>query len=545
MSCGVATRLRLTGQGGSPKWRCGFESGSIGENARLRMLLDLALGPLTEPLTGRHWDRGAVVEQWRRRLRFHARNGLAPGDRVFLCYGNTLEFFVDLVALWSLGACVVPIDARLTAFEIETLAEAASPRFAVWDGVPDAGLGRALAATGVGVLDANEAAAEAPYDGRAPSSSLHLDDAALILFTSGTTGAPKGVVHTHRSLRARWISLRQCLGLEVFRRTLCLLPTHFGHGLICNSLFPWLSGQHLFILPAFRPEVVLQLGPLLDEHRITFLSSVPAVWRLALKAAQPPRVPSLQRLFCGSAPLSAHLWTEIRRWTGTDAVWNAYGITETGSWLAGTSMADFTPEDGLVGEAWGGVVRVMRTRDAGAQLGEQEPCLPGENGHVWVNTPALMNGYLGRDDLTAEVVSAGWFLTGDIGFVDDRGWLYLRGREREEINKGGMKVYPGDVDAVAERFAETVDACTFAIEDPLLGEEIGVAVVLRKNDEETLRSLHHWMAERLAKHQMPKRWYVVDEIPRSSRGKVNRAGVAATCGTLRPVDLRGLLRQPG
>jgi acyl-CoA synthetase (AMP-forming)/AMP-acid ligase II len=508
------------------------------------MLLDLTPGPLTEPLTGRHWDRATVVAQWRRRLTYFTRNGLAAGDRVFLCYGNKPEFFVDLIALWSLGACAVPIDARLTAFEIETLAEAASPRFSLWDGIADVGLSRALAGAGVEVLDANEAASELPYDGSPPGSSIHLDRDALILFTSGTTGTPKGVVHTHRSLRARWISLRQSLGLDVFRRTLCLLPTHFGHGLICNALFPWLSGQHLFILPAFRPDIILQLGSLLDTHEITFMSSVPTVWRLALRAAKPPSASTLRRVFCGSAPLSAHLWTDIRKWTGTDAVWNAYGITETGSWLAGTSIGDFAPEDGLVGDAWGGVVRVLRTRDAGAQLGEHEICAPGENGYVWVNTPALMRGYLGRDDLTAEVVSAGWFLTGDIGCIDDRGRLYLRGREREEINKGGMKVYPSDVDAVVERFAETLDVCTFAVEDALLGEDIGMALVLRSADEMTLRSLHHWMVQRLAKHQMPRSWYLVDEIPRTSRGKINRAAVASSCAALAAVDLRRLLRQP-
>jgi acyl-CoA synthetase (AMP-forming)/AMP-acid ligase II len=96
-------------------------------------------------------------------------------------------------------------------------------------------------------------------------------------------------VHTHRSLRARWIGLRQALDVESFRRTLCLLPTHFGHGLICNCLFPWLSGCDLFVTPPFQPDLLMRLGSLVDEHRITFLSSVPSMWRVALKLARPPR----------------------------------------------------------------------------------------------------------------------------------------------------------------------------------------------------------------------------------------------------------------
>src|SRR6185295_15571857 len=128
-------------------------------------------------------------------------------------------------------------------------------------------------------------------------------------------------------------------------------------------------------------------------------------------------------------------------------------------------------------------------------------------GYVWVNTPALMKGYLDNDELTRKVVCQGWFFTGDIGLKDDRGLLYLRGREREEINKGGMKVYPGDVDAVVERFDGTVDVCTFAITDALLGEEVGIAVVLESADPATIGRLHAWVERHLAKHQMPKRWY--------------------------------------
>ena len=140
---------------------------------------------------------------------------------------------------------------------------------------------------------------------------------------------------------------------------------------------------------------------------------------------------------CGSAPLSASLWRSIQEWTGAREVFNAYGITETGSWLAGTTVGDFEPEDGLVGEAWGGVVRILRSRKTSTPPGLAEPCRAGESGYVWVNTPALMRGYLDRDDLTEQVVSQGWFMTGDIGLLDERGRLYLRGREREEINRGG------------------------------------------------------------------------------------------------------------
>ncbi|HEY1726010.1 MAG TPA: class I adenylate-forming enzyme family protein [Steroidobacteraceae bacterium] len=508
------------------------------------MFLDLHVGSLVEPLTGRRWDREHIQDAFARRRAYYGAHHLATGDRVFLHYGNSCEFFVDLLAIWTLGGCAVPIDPRLTSFEIETLARAAAPAFSVWNEAPEAVLRDTLSALGITLLQAVPVGAPSAPARLEPqrSGTLKLDTPALILFTSGTTGQPKGVVHTHRSLRARWMGLRQALDIKSFERTLCLLPTHFGHGLICNCLFPWLSGRDLYITPPFRPEVLLQLGSLLDEHGITFMSSVPSIWRLALKTAKPPRLGQLKQVFCGSAPLSAYLWKGIQEWTGAGRIVNAYGITETGSWVAGTTVDDVVPEDGLIGVPWGAVIQILKSSSTEVPPAEATACAFGESGYVWLNTPALMQGYLDRDDLTEKVVSQGWFFTGDIGLIDDRGLLYLRGREREEINKGGMKIYPTDIDTVAEQYEHTLDVCTFAYEEPLYGESIGIAVVLRDAGDEHFRGLFRWLKRHLAQFQMPQRWYVTDQIPRSSRGKVNRSAIASMCANLTAVDHAALMR---
>ena len=507
---------------------------------RERVALAGNTGLLIEPLSGKRWDATEVSRRVDERLTYYRERGFARGDRVFIHFGNCNEFFAELLAVWQAGGCAIPIDTRLSAFEIETLAGWARPRFSAWLGEADPTVGSPLRRLGIELVNATEQPSHTAPTG--PAADWRLDDDALILFTSGTTGQPKGVVHTHRSLLARWTSLRDHLGLDTFRRSLCLLPTHFGHGLICNCLFPWLSGSDLYLLPPFKAEVVADLAHVVDEHQITFMSSVPTVWRLAQRISKPPQTRSLQSVFVGSAPLSALLWDTVRAWSGTQHVFNSYGITETGSWLAGTTVPDFEPEDGLVGVAWGGVLSVLSSSDPAAVGSSDAIRKPGESGHVWVRTPALMRGYLDRDDLTAKVVNRGWFLTGDIGLVDDRGWLYLRGREREEINKGGMKVYPADIDAVIERFRATTDVCTFAYPEALIGEDVGVAVVLADAADATVLDLFDWTSRHLARHQLPQRWYVLPEIPRSSRGKVNRASVAERCASLTPLNLAALRR---
>lgn len=500
------------------------------------MFLDLNVGQIVEPISGRKWTQEDIHHEIAKRTARFQRHGLARGHRVFMPFGNRLEFFAELIAIWRLGACAIPIDARLTAYEITTLVGAALPHMAVVDDATDSSVVDALAAAGVATVNTTDTGDEEVSVGM----SL-LDDDALILFTSGSTGAPKGVVHTHRSLRARWVSLRDHLGVEAFARSLCMLPTHFGHGLICNSLYPWLAGQDLYITPPFRPDIIMKLGAMIDEHQITFMSSVPSIWRLALKLSRPPQGGSMRRVHCGSAPLSAHVWESIRKWTGTQQVCNSYGITETGSWVAGLNDASCAAEDGLIGQGWGAVIKVLNTDDTSKPLDSSMECPVGESGYVWLNTPALMKGYFQRDDLTSKAVNDGWFLTGDIGLIDENGQLVLRGRERDEINKGGMKIYPSDVDTVVEQFEHASDVCTFALDDEIYGQNVAMAVVLSKQDDATIRSLYQWMTGRLAEPKMPQRWWIVEDIPRTSRGKINRDQVKQYCLERDAIDLVGIL----
>lgn len=502
------------------------------------MYLERRLGRLADAVTGRTWESGEVRRQILRRASYYQRRGVTRGERVLLQLGNCPEFFADLLSVWLLGAQAVPVDARSTAFELGKLVEAAEARFTIVD---DSTESQSAVGDGMTAMNAREAPS-GDHGSLFLDGSLSMDDEALILFTSGSTGEPKGVVHTHRSLWARWATLQAVLGVAAFERTLCMLPTNFGHGLICNCLFPWLAGCDLFIAPAFRTDVVMRLGRLLDAHRITFMSSVPALWNLALRVSPPPAGGTLRRIHVGSAPLSAALWRKVMDWSQAPEVHNAYGITETGSWTAGTTGRIEIPEDGLIGTPWGATLRICRARTPG-ELAEAEECGANDEGTIWLSTPALMKGYFRRDDLTAAAVSRGWLMTGDIGVRDDAGRVFLRGRERDEINKGGMKVFPADVDAIAQDVEGVSDVCAFGIEDSVYGENVALAVVLERASPTNIRALYERLSAHLAAHKRPVRWYLLEEIPRSSRGKIDRRKVRDLCAPRAPLDLSDMLKQ--
>jgi len=250
------------------------------------------------------------------------------------------------------------------------------------------------------------------------------------------------------------------------------------------------------VTPPFRPDMILRLGSLIDAHGITFLSSVPALWHLALKLSPAPGGRTLERVHVGSAPLGAALWRDVQQWAGIREVWNAYGITETGSWVAGTSGGAFAPADGLIGPPWGAEIRIARAAGPAPPLAPDQAAAPGAAGPVWLRTAGLMRGYLDRPDLTAAVVRDGWFATGDVGCLDERGWLHLSGRERDEINKSGLKVHPADIDLLVAGFPGVADVCTFGVEDRLHGQEVAIAVVLEDEGDAALAALYRWLRQR-------------------------------------------------
>jgi oxalate---CoA ligase len=435
--------------------------------------------------------------------------GISSGERVVLSCATGLAFFIDLFAIWRRGAVVVCVPPSLTAGEREHVGRFVHPRLWI-GGIPPSGISSLEPAC----LDAN-----LEVKGTAKAEPVLIDEPALILLTSGTTGTPKGVVHTHRSLQSRMSLNLAHIDRSDLATGLNLLPLHFGHGLIGNCLTVLAAGGRLILQPNPGIDGLSRLGETIDRFDVTFLSSVPAFWRVVLKVSRPPSGGTLRRVHVGSSPLSAELWTAICEWCGIRRVVNMYGITETANWIAGHSAEVGPIIDGLVGRAWGGSIRVRTETGIFATQGR---------GELFVATPSLMAGYFGQTE-TAEVLAGGWFATGDLGELDSQGRIRLIGRLRDDVNRGGVKVSCDEIDMLMERHPSVREACAFPIEDPAAGEIIGVAIVVEDGHNLDFANLRDWCVRRIRSEAVPDRFFNVTTLPQNDRGKRDRRRVRAQC----------------
>jgi oxalate---CoA ligase len=468
----------------------------------IRMFAFSRLGGILDLGLGLRWDRAALEREVASRAGILSRQGIGRGALIAIAHDGSAHFFADLLAVWTLGATAACLDSGLTPSEFKTVIEFAEPAAILTDGnvvTADSKI------TVLQLADSQSAAMIAP--------AWELDDPALVLFTSGTTGDPKGVVLTFRALLARLSLNVAAIGERALAQTLVTLPTHFGHGLIGNALTPLSAGGNIVLHPRGMP-LAQNLGRLIDEHGITFMSSVPALWRMALKLGHPPSKDSLLRVHIGSAPLSAGLWSEVVAWSRAEVV-NCYGMTETANWIAGASSKTDGIEEGLVGKMWGGEAGVMNDGDHA----------PAGEGEIVLQSPSLMSGYFRRPDLTAAVWRDGWFHTGDRGSIDKGGNIHITGRIKDEINRAGFKVQPAEIDRLLESHPAIAKACAFGVADPVAGESVAAAVALVEGAVETTESLRAWCEARLRREVVPERWFIVSDLPHNDRGKIDRNAV--------------------
>ena len=353
------------------------------------------------------------------------------------------------------------------------------------------------------------------------------DDVALLLHTSGTTSRPKLVPLTHRNLTASARQIQMTLELTGADRCLSVMPLFHIHGLIGATLSSIAAGGSVVCTPGFQAPKFLGW---LEEFQPTWYTAVPTMHQSILARAILARARVQARAVSGgrlrfirssSAPLPPQVMAELERVCGAPVI-ESYGMTEASHQIASNPLPPAVRKLRSVGRPAGPEIAVMNARGN---------LLPhGATGEVVIRGQSVTAGYGDNPAANREAFCDGWFRTGDEGYFDADGYLFLTGRLKEIINRGGEKISPREVDEVLLDHPAVAQTVTFALPDEKLGEDVGAAVVLRDGATVGELELKEFAAARLADFKVPRRIVILDEIPRGATGKLQRIGLAQKLG---------------
>jgi malonyl-CoA/methylmalonyl-CoA synthetase len=430
-----------------------------------------------------------------------AAHGVRAGDTVLVATPRDWLSLDLLLGAWRLGAVVLPVNERATADERAWILDDARPKACAWPEDAERIAGEVAAATPV------------------PPVEVSGDAPAYLGYTSGTTGRPKGALSTGRQVRATLASLHAAWEWSAQDVLLHALPTHHVHGLIVGALGALWAGARTAWLPAFTPEATRTA---LAQAGITVLMGVPTFYTRWL-ASDPIQggdaadTRGLRLVTCGSAPLPAHTWNAMRARFGVEIV-ERYGMTEIGMALSNPLAGPRKP--GSVGVPLPGVVVEIRAADGAV-------CPPGAIGELYVHSPSVFLGYRNRPEATAAALVDGWMRTGDLGYRDADGYVFLTGRASELLLVGGYNVYPREIESVLLDHPAVREAAVLGVPDADLGE-VPAAVVVRGAPVDA-DALTTWVRERLSAYKTPRRWQFVDALPRNAMGKVLKRALTRSC----------------
>jgi acyl-CoA synthetase (AMP-forming)/AMP-acid ligase II len=456
--------------------------------------------------------------------------GIRRRDRVAVVLPNGPEMAVAALAVEASAVCV-PVNPAYEVDELDRYLADLRPRALIAQAGIDSPARRTALARGIRVIElSSELDAEAGLftlsgEQEIPSSDepAGASDVAALLLTSGTTAQPKIVPLTHANICASACSSVKVLALTEADRTINILPLFHGHSLINVVLASLAAGASVVCAPGCD---VNRFFAWLREFRPTWYSAVPTMHRALLAQARHNREQvaghGLRFIRSSSASLPPDVLAQMEE-TFETAVIEGYGMTETAS--AHIACNPLPP-----GQRKPGSVGVQADLDV-AIMDEGGVLLPrGQTGQVVVRGASVAGGYDGDPITTEAAFAGGWFKTGDLGFFDDDGYLFLAGRILERINRGGEKIAPQEVEDVLLKHPAVAEAVAFAVPHATLGEDVATAVVLRPDAAATPKDLRQFAIGRIADFKVPRHVLVVEEIPKGPTGKVQRIGLAARLG---------------
>jgi long-chain acyl-CoA synthetase len=440
--------------------------------------------------------------------------GLKPGDAVGIMLPNVAEFPVVYYGVLRAGGVVVPMNPLLKAREVAYyLGDSGARLMFAWHAfAADAEAGAQQAGSEAVVVEPaafQGLVASATPDDRVADRDPA--DTAVILYTSGTTGSPKGAELTHANLaRNAEVVRTDLLGLTPSDVIFGGLPLFHAFGQTCALNSAMAAGACVTLLPRFAADQALQI---LAGHRVTIFEGVPTMYVALL--GHPDRTAydtsALRLCVSGGAALPVEVLRRFEEAFGC-IVLEGYGLSET-SPVASFNHPDRTRKPGSIGTPIRGVQ--MRVVD---NEGHETP--QGEPGEIVIRGHNVMKGYWRRPEATAEAIPDGWFRTGDVGRVDEDGYFEIVDRKKDMIIRGGYNVYPREIEEVLYEHPAVAEAAVIGLPHAALGEEVGAAVVLKPGASITAEELRDHVKTQVAAYKYPRAVWIVDELPKGGTGKI-------------------------
>jgi acyl-CoA synthetase (AMP-forming)/AMP-acid ligase II/acyl carrier protein len=506
----------------------GTVHGSIAHRARQDPEGVALLAPGYEPLGFR-----ALLEQIEFVVASLNAIGVKPGDTVGLLMPGGPELAAALLAV-SAGAAVAPLNPAYRERELADYLEDLAPKALLVQhgmGSPARAVARVR---GIGIVEVHSEESGpagrirlSGHDSLGERGQLPApefagpEDVALLLHTSGTTSRPKVVPLTQRNIHTSAADVCRTLRLGEMDRCLNLMPLYHVGGLVDLMLAPLSVGGSVVCTPGFSAAHLMRW---FDEYEPTWFQAVPTMLQEiahCMGAAHPSASPRLRFVRSVAAALPDALRQRIEELFSCSVV-ETYGMTEAAPLITSTALPPDPCEPGSLGRSVGPDVAIMNPR--GEILSAYDP------GEIVVRGDNVMAGYLNAPDANARSFRGDWFRTGDLGYMDEHGFLFLRGRVKEMINRGGEKISPSEVDRILLEHPDVAEVACFAVPHRTLGEEVGAAVVPTRGASITPADLTSWVRERLSDFKAPRVVHILAELPRNRLGKVQRIGLAAKLG---------------
>jgi acyl-CoA synthetase (AMP-forming)/AMP-acid ligase II len=468
-----------------------------------------------------HAQAAAAAAWVARRLRAA---GVRPGDRVALVAPNGWRYAVAYYGVQLAGAVAVLVNTRFAPPETEFVLADSSASFAVVDATLAARVPRVCPHWDLEELTApgeatESAAATEVQAAELPGLSAAGGDVANILYTSGTTGRPKGAMQTHGNLVFNAGTVGSVFGVTERDRTLVVAPMFHATGIVSQLVGFGAHGAARVFQPQFR---AADMRAALIRHRITFFAGVTAMIQLMLAdpAFDPADLPALRTVCFGGAPVAeAFLADAVKRLPGVTFA-NVWGLTEATSIVTCALGQEWLDRPWTVGKP---VPGVEVTVDGG----------PGAVGELLVRGPVVAAGYWNRPEATSETFGAdGSLRTGDVGRVDANGYVQVLDRIKDMIIRGGENIYSLEVESVLARHPAIAEVAVVGVPDPLFGERVRACAVLRPGETLSNGSLRAWAAAELADYKLPAELVIVTELPRNASGKVMKKVIAGAASVL-------------